>query len=76
MDQGRGKRAKAELQKLIRHSQSTMWRDYLQSLRGAKGWRAAQYVNPCAGTTMEALTDREGEQANTSLEKEQMLRRK
>jgi len=37
-------------------------------------WRAARYPNPRAGTTLEALTDRDGKQANTSLEKEEMLR--
>jgi len=51
-----------------------MWGDYLQNLRGAEVWRAARYANPRAGTTVEALTDRDGKQANTSLEKEEMLR--
>jgi len=67
-------RAKAELQKLIRHSKSRMWGEYLQNLRGAEVWRVARYPNPRAGTTVEALTDRDGKQANTSLEKEEMLR--
>ena len=35
----------------------------------------ARYANPRAGMTVEALTDREGKQANTSQEKEEMLRR-
>jgi len=30
-------------------------------------------MNPRVGTTVEALTDREGKQANASLEKEEML---
>jgi hypothetical protein len=37
-------------------------------------WRAAADANPGAGMTVEALTDRDGKQANTSLEKEEMLR--
>jgi len=51
-----------------------MWSDYLQNLRGAEGWRAAQCVDPRAAATVEALTDREGKQANTTIEKEEMLR--
>jgi hypothetical protein len=68
-------KAKAELQRLNRHSKRKMWSEYLQNLRGAEVWRAARYVNPRPGMTVEALTDREGKQANTSLEKEEMLRR-
>jgi len=52
-----------------------MWSEYLQNLREAEVWSAARYANPRAGMTMEALTDREGKQANTSVEKEEMLRR-
>ena len=66
--------AKAELQKSIRQSKRSMCGDYLQNLRGAEEWRAARYGNPPAGTTVEALTDRDGKQANTSLEKEDILR--
>jgi len=51
-----------------------MWSEYLQNLRGAEVWRAARYPNPWAGMTVEALPDREGKQASTSLEKEEMLR--
>jgi len=51
-----------------------MWSEYFQNLRGAEVWRAVRYVNPRAGMTVEALTDREGKQANTSQEKEEMLR--
>ena len=47
----------------------------MQNLRGAEVWRAAQYANPRAGRTVEALTEREGRQANTAAEKEEMLRR-
>jgi len=69
-------RANAELQKSIGQSKRRMWGDYLQNLGGAEVWRAAPYANPQAGTTVEALTDRDGKQANTSLEKEEMLRHK
>ena len=62
-------RAKAELQKSIRHSKRRMWDDYLQNLKRAEVWSGARYANPRAGTTVEALTDRDGKQANTSLEK-------
>jgi hypothetical protein len=41
---------------------------------GAEVWRALRYVNPRACITIEALIDREGTQAITSLEKEKMLR--
>jgi len=68
-------KAKAELQKSIRQSKRKMWSEYLQNLRGAEVWRAVRYANPRAGMTMEALTDREGKEANTSQEKEEMLRR-
>jgi len=67
-------RAKAELQKSIRQLKRRIRSDYLQNIRGAEVWRAAQYAYPQAGMTVEALTDREGKQANTSLEKEEMLR--
>jgi len=67
-------KAKAECQKSIRQSKRKMWSEYLQNLRGAEVWRAARYANPRAGMTVKALTGREGKQANTSLEKEEMLR--
>jgi len=51
-----------------------MWSDYLQNLRGAEVWRAARYANPLARATVETLTDRQGKQTNTILEKEEMLR--
>ena len=38
--------------------------------------RAADYANPRAGMTVEALTGRAGKQANTSWEKEERLRDK
>jgi hypothetical protein len=47
----------------------------LQNLRGAEVCRATRYANPLAGTTVEALTNREGKQGNTSLEKMQMVSR-
>jgi len=67
-------RAKAELQKVFRQSEIQMFSEYFQNLRGAEVWIAARYANPRACMTMEAFTDRQGKQANTSLEKEQMLR--
>jgi hypothetical protein len=67
-------RVKAELQKSIRQSKRRMFGNYLQNVTGAEECRAARYSNPRAGTTMEALTDRDGKQSNTSLEKEEMLR--
>jgi hypothetical protein len=47
-----------------------MLSDYLQKFQGSEVWRAAQYDNPQAGSTVEALTAREGKQANTANEKE------
>jgi len=66
---------KEKLQMSIRQSKSKMWSEYLQNLRGAEVWRAARYANPQGGMIVEALTDREGKQANTATEKEEMLRR-
>jgi len=68
-------RAKAELQKSIRRSKSQMWSDYLQNLGGAEVWGGGRYDNPCASMTVEAVTDRQGMQANTATEKQEMLRR-
>jgi len=48
--------------------------DYLSILSEAEGWRAVRYPIPRVRTTVDALTDRDGKQANTSLEKEEMLR--
>jgi hypothetical protein len=67
-------RAKAELRKSLRKSKSQMWSDYLQKLRGAEVWRAAKYVDPQVGATVEVQMDREGKHANTVIEKEEMLR--
>jgi hypothetical protein len=67
-------RAKVELQESIRKSKNQRWSDYLQNLRGAEVWRAAKYVDPRAGVTVEALKDREGKQVNTAMKKETMLR--
>jgi len=66
--------AKSEFQKLIRRSKSQMLSDYVQNLRGAEEWRAARYANSRASMTVEALTNREGKQANTAMEEEEMLR--
>jgi len=68
-------RGKAELQMSPRLSKSQIWSDYLQNLRGAEVWRAARYANLWVGMTVEALTDKEGKQANTATDKEEMLRR-
>jgi hypothetical protein len=66
--------AKVELQKSIRQSKSQMWNDYMQNHRGCEVWRAAKFTNPQAGATAEALTNRDGKQANAIVEKEEMLR--
>jgi hypothetical protein len=52
-----------------------MWSKYLENMRGAEVWRAAGGLNHRASLTVEAITDREGKQANRQLEKEEMLRR-
>jgi hypothetical protein len=69
-------REKAELQKLIGQYKRTLWGDYLQNLMGAEVLTAARYANARAGTAVVALTDRDNKQANTWLEKEEMLRYK
>jgi hypothetical protein len=46
---------------------------YLQNLRGDEVWKAANFVNPQAGTAVEALNDRNGNQGNTIAEKKWML---
>jgi hypothetical protein len=69
-------RGKAGLQNLIRQSQTQMWSDSLQKVRGAIVWRVAQYNNHQVGRTVEALTDREGKQANTAAGKEEIVRHK
>jgi len=45
----------------------------MQNLRGADVWSTAQYMNPLADMTVQDITDREAMQANTSLEKEQIM---
>jgi hypothetical protein len=67
-------RTKAELQSSIRWSKREMWSDYLNNITGAEVWRAARDMNLRVDVTAEVLNDREGKQANTSLEKEEMLR--
>jgi len=66
-------RAEAELHKSIWQSKRTMWSEYIHNVKGAEVWRAAQSTNPRAGTTVEAQTDREGKQANTSPQNKVML---
>jgi len=51
-----------------------MWSDYLQNLRGGDVRRAVKYVDPRAGSKVEALMNREGKQANTAIEKDEILR--
>jgi hypothetical protein len=46
----------------------------VQNLGGGEVWRAVKFNNPPAGATVEALIDREGKQANTIAEKEEMLK--
>jgi len=67
-------KATAELQKSLRQSKRKMLSEYLRIRRGANVWRAERYANPRAGMTTDGSTDREGKQANTSQEKEEMLR--
>jgi len=71
---GAAARTNEELQKSIRQSKSWMGNDSVQNLRGGELRRAAKFDNTHAGATVEALTDREGKQANTIAEKEEMLR--
>jgi hypothetical protein len=52
-----------------------MWTEDLQNLTEAEVWRAARHANHPAGTTVEAFIDTACQQANTRLEKEEMLRR-
>lgn len=66
--------AKVEPQTSIRQSNSRLLNDYLQSLRESEVWRAVMFTNPRAGATMEALTARVGNQANTIAEQEKILR--
>jgi len=68
-------RAKAYLQKSIPQSKRKRSGDYLHNLREDMVWKVARYANPRADMTIEALTDRDGKLANTSLVKEEMLRK-
>lgn len=56
--------AKDEMQKSVRRGKDNMWNDYLNNLRRAEVQRAANFANPRAGMPMEALTDRDRQQAN------------
>jgi hypothetical protein len=67
--------AKAELQKSVWRAKDKMWNDYVKNLRRPEVCRAAKSANPRAGMTMEALTDRDGKQANTIAQKQEILRR-
>jgi len=66
--------AKAQLQKILRRSIRTAWRNGLQNIGTGEVWRAGRSLNPWVGMTVEALTDSEGKEANTSSEMEEMLR--
>jgi len=52
-----------------------MCSDYLQYLRGAEVWRAAQYANPPVDITVTAIPDREGQHSNPVADIEEILRR-
>lgn len=65
---------KAEWKKLSWRAKQRMWNDYQKNLRGAEVWRATKIANPWAGATVEALTNREGKQANTITKTKEMLR--
>ena len=60
--------------KSIWKSQSEMSSEYLQNLEAAEVERAVQYVDPWACTAFEALSNRIGNQVNSTTEKEEMLR--
>ena len=45
----------------------------MQNLRGAEVWRAAKHVDPPVGAMVEGITDREGKQVNTAIDKQEML---
>jgi len=65
--------AKDELQQSVRRARDMVWNDDLKNLGVAEVWRAQKFANPRAGMTVEALTSRDGKQANTIAEKEEML---
>jgi hypothetical protein len=66
---------KAEVQKSIWRAKDRMSNDYLNNLWGDEASRAANFGNPRAGETMEALTNRDGTHTNTITEKQEMVRR-
>jgi len=51
-----------------------MWKDYSRITGGGEVRRAAKFANPSVGTTVRALTDREGKQRHTIGEVVIMLR--
>jgi len=67
--------AKAGLQKSIRRAKDRMRNDYLKSLWRAEVWREVKFANPRAGSTVEALTERDGTHADTITKREEMQRR-
>jgi len=64
----------ARLQKSIWRAKDSMWNEYLKNLWEHGVWGAVKFANPCAGTTVDALTDSEGMQAITLNKNEEFLR--
>lgn len=65
-------KAKAEFQNSIQRAKDTMRNDNWNDARGAEVCRAGNLANTQAGATVEALTDRDGKQANTITKKDEM----
>jgi len=65
----------ARLQKWIWRAKDGMWNDCLIHMIGAGVWSEAKFAILQAGATVEALTDRDGNQPNTITERKEMLRR-
>ena len=66
---------KTGLQKSIPIAKDRRWNDALNNLKGDEVWRAMKFANPRAGATLQALTNTDGNQANTITEIEEILRR-
>jgi hypothetical protein len=56
--------AKSELQRSIQRTQDRTCNNYLKIVSGAEVSRAAKFANPRTGATVEALTNKAGEQVN------------
>jgi hypothetical protein len=70
-----GPKGETQLQKSIWQFNSKLCSEYLQNLLGADVWGAGRYANPRVDMTVEGVTYSDGKQANTTMEKEEMLRR-